>query len=87
MADCILALYRSAVDVGREWAADFRDVPAPGWAVVPSDDPFLSAQSARDAASQAKASVADLVGLGHWWMLQDAARCAAVIERFGASLA
>ena len=25
MAECILALYRSAVDVGREWAPDFRD--------------------------------------------------------------
>ena len=30
MADCILDLYRSAIDVGREWAPDFHDIPAPG---------------------------------------------------------
>jgi pimeloyl-ACP methyl ester carboxylesterase len=74
MAECILALYRSAVDVGREWAPDFRDVPAPGLVVVPSEDPFLSADSARNAATRAKASVAELAGLGHWWMLQDPAQ-------------
>jgi hypothetical protein len=41
MAGCILALYRSAADVGRQWAPDFHDVPAPGLVVVPSEDPFL----------------------------------------------
>jgi pimeloyl-ACP methyl ester carboxylesterase len=86
MAGCILALYRSAVDVGQEWAPDFRDVPVPGMVVIPSEDPFLAAKSTRDAARQAKASVADLAGLGHRWMLQDAARGAAMLERFWASL-
>src|SRR5439155_26267060 len=42
MADCILALYRSASDVGKEWAPDFKDIPAPGAVVVPADDPFLA---------------------------------------------
>ena len=82
MAECILALYRSAVDVGREWAPDFRDVPAPGLVVLPSEDPFLSAEGARRAARQAGAAVAELTGLGHWWMLQDAPRAADILERF-----
>lgn len=86
MVGCILALYRSAVNVGREWAPDFRDVPVPGLVVVPSEDPFLAATSARDAARQAGASVAELAGLGHWWMLQDPARSAAMLERFWTSL-
>src|SRR6266566_771546 len=43
MADCILALYRSAVDVGREWGGDFENVPVPGLTLLASDDPFLSA--------------------------------------------
>ncbi|MGH8910162.1 MAG: alpha/beta fold hydrolase [Egibacteraceae bacterium] len=86
MAGCILALYRSAAEVGREWAPDFRDVPAPGLVVVPSQDPFLSVKSARDAARRARASVVDLAGLGHWWVLQDAAAGAATLERFWASL-
>lgn len=82
MVGCILELYRSAVDVGREWAPDFRDVPAPGLVVLPSEDPFLSAEGARRAARQSGAAVAELTGLGHWWMLQDAARGAAILERF-----
>lgn len=86
MADCILALYRSAVDVGREWGPEFRAVPAPGLVVVPSDDPFLPADRARTAAAAAGAKVAELPGLGHWWMLQDPARGAAVLEDFWASL-
>lgn len=86
MAGCILALYRSAVDVGREWAPSFRDVPAPGLVVIPSEDPFLSVKGARRAARHAKAGMADLAGLGHWWMLQDPARGAGMLERFWASL-
>lgn len=85
MAECILALYRSAVDVGREWGPEFRDVQSPGLVVVPSEDPFLSATGARNAAGRAGASVVDLAGLGHWWMLQDAAGGAAMLERFWAS--
>ncbi|MBW3580100.1 MAG: alpha/beta hydrolase [Actinobacteria bacterium] len=86
MADSILRLYRSAVDVGREWGPEFLDVARPGLVVVPSDDPFLSPDGARRAAARAGASVAELEGLGHWWMLQDPARGAAVLETFWTSL-
>jgi pimeloyl-ACP methyl ester carboxylesterase len=86
MGECILALYRSAVDVGREWAAEFHDIPAPGLVLVPSQDPFLSGAIARAGAARAGATVAELPGLGHWWMLQDPARGAAVLEEFWASL-
>lgn len=86
MAGCILALYRSAVDVGRQWAPEFRDIQAPGLVVLPAEDPFLSAESARNAARRAKASEVELAGLGHWWMLQDPAGGAAVLERFWESL-
>jgi pimeloyl-ACP methyl ester carboxylesterase len=82
MADCILALYRSAVNVVREWAPTFRDIPAPGLVAVPSEDPFLAPDSARAAAQASGAQVTDLSGLGHWWMLQDPARGAAMLEDF-----
>jgi pimeloyl-ACP methyl ester carboxylesterase len=87
MTECILALYRSAVDVGREWGADFRDVKAPGLVLLPSEDPFLSAEGARNAAAGAGAGVAELAGLGHWWMLQDPAAGAKALEEFWASVA
>ena len=86
MTGCILALYRSAVDVGREWAPDFHDVPAPGLTVVPSDAPFLSPDTARNAAHRARASVVDMPGVGHWWMLQDPAGSVGILERFWAEL-
>jgi hypothetical protein len=40
MAASILALYRSAVDVGKEWAPDFHDIPRLGLVIIPSEDPF-----------------------------------------------
>jgi hypothetical protein len=85
MADCILDLYRSAVDVGKEWSPDFRDVSEPGLVLVPSEDQFLSDSGARLGARQAGAAVADLPGLGHWWMLQDPEKGAAVLAEFWSS--
>jgi pimeloyl-ACP methyl ester carboxylesterase len=86
MADCILDLYRSAVDVGKEWGPDFVDIPAPGLVLAPSDDPFLSEPTARAGADRAGARVEKLDGVGHWWMLQDPARGARVLEGFWTSL-
>jgi pimeloyl-ACP methyl ester carboxylesterase len=87
MTDCILDLYRSAVDVGRQWGPDFTAIPAPGLAVIPAEDPFLSAASAGAAAARAGARTVRLDGLGHWWMLQDPARAAAVLREFWATVA
>jgi pimeloyl-ACP methyl ester carboxylesterase len=86
MAQSILALYRSAVDVGREWGPDFKAIPKPGLVIIPSEDAFLSAEGAATSARRAEASVETLDGLGHWWMLQDPARGARVLESFWASL-
>jgi hypothetical protein len=65
MADCILDLYRSAVDVGKRWGPDFAAIPAPGLAIIPSEDPFLSAASASKAAARSGAMTTTLDGLGH----------------------
>jgi pimeloyl-ACP methyl ester carboxylesterase len=86
MAESILALYRSAVDVGREWSPDFTDIPKPGLVVVPTEDPFLSGDSAETSARRAGAAVVKLEGIGHWWMLQDPGKGAQVLEEFWASL-
>lgn len=86
MAACILSLYRSAVDVGQEWGPDFHDIGVPGIVLLPSEDPFLSAEGARSAARRAGVEIAELEGLGHWWMLQDPARGAALLGDFWASL-
>jgi pimeloyl-ACP methyl ester carboxylesterase len=86
MADCILALYRSALDVGKEWAPDFHDIARPGRILVPSDDAFLSADLSRNSAKRTGASITELDGVGHWWMLQDPERGAKVLQEFWATL-
>src|SRR3954454_10452453 len=86
MAGCILDLYRSAVDVGKEWYGDFVGIPKPGMVLVPSEDPFLAEASAEASAARAGAQVGRLEGLGHWWMLQDPARSAATLREFWSSL-
>ncbi|HEV3226321.1 MAG TPA: alpha/beta hydrolase [Acidimicrobiales bacterium] len=86
MTDCILALYRSATNVGKEWAPDFKDIPKPGAVIVPSEDPFLNGDGARNGAKQSGASVIELDGVGHWWMLQDPKRGAAELEKFWGTL-
>ena len=86
MADCILALYRSAVDVGKEWAPDFHDIATPGLDPRPVGRrvPVGRPEPEQRASARARRST-ELDGLGHWWMLQDPERGAAVLEEFWAS--
>jgi pimeloyl-ACP methyl ester carboxylesterase len=86
MASAILSLYRSAVDVGEEWSPEFRDIKAPGLALVASDDPYGSASRSRQGAERSGASVAELEGIGHWWMLEAPERVAPVLEEFWSGL-
>ena len=82
MAGCILDLYRSATSVQDDWGPDFVDIPKPGMVVVPGDDPFLDAEGRTRAAQRAGARTARLDGVGHWWMAQDPAAAAAMLESF-----
>ncbi len=86
MARAILALYRSAVDVGEEWTPDFRDIPRPGLVLSASADPFGAAHRSEAGAERAGARTAVLEGLGHWWMLQSPETVAPVLKEFWASL-
>ncbi len=85
MARCILALYRSAAQPAMAgWGRECGPAASrPGLAIIPADDPFTGGidKAARSAARLgARTEVLD--GLGHWWMLQDPARGARVLEAF-----
>ena len=89
MGRCIVALYRSAAQPamarwGRELEAAER---RPALAIVATEDPYTGGEAMhRRAAERFGADVVILAGLGHWWMLQDPAQGADVINRFVAGL-
>lgn len=86
MGRCILALYRSAVQPKMHlWAEQYREVAhrPETLVVIALDDPYTGGPDmARRVAQRWQARVAELDGLGHWWMMQDPARSAAVLAEF-----
>jgi pimeloyl-ACP methyl ester carboxylesterase len=87
MTTCILALYRSAVSVGKEWTGECRAIAKPGLALLATSDPFLPVTNTKNAANRAGARIAELPGLGHWWMLEDPRAAANVLSGFWTSVA
>jgi pimeloyl-ACP methyl ester carboxylesterase len=89
MGRCILALYRSAAqpvmsDLGQRLEAAAQ---RPGLVIIPTEDGYTGGEErARWSAGEARAEVAVLPGLGHWWMLQDPAAGASALEKFWSSI-
>jgi pimeloyl-ACP methyl ester carboxylesterase len=89
MGRCLLALYRSARQPAMEnWGKDLEKAAVrPGLAVVPTEDTYTGgAALARRAAGRAGARVEPLDGRGHWWMCEDPALGACVLDSFFASV-
>ncbi len=86
MVDCILKLYRSAVDVKTQWGPSLGRVPAPGMVLLPTEDPFNDEGRVRRVAERAGARVEPLEGVGHFWPYQAPDRGAAALRDFWASL-
>lgn len=82
MATAILTLYRSAADIGNEWGPGIDEIEGPGLVVQSMQDPFRSPRLAARLAERTGASTAELPDAGHWWMLEQPAEAAAVLERF-----
>jgi pimeloyl-ACP methyl ester carboxylesterase len=85
MGRCILSLYRSAVQPNMtRWGDELAAAPHPRMLVVIAhDDPYTGGPDmSRRQALRFGAAVAELDGLGHWWMMQDPARSAAMLLDF-----
>jgi pimeloyl-ACP methyl ester carboxylesterase len=89
MGRCVLALYRSAAQPRmQEWAVDAEKASArPGLVLIPTADPFTGGTGgSHKMATVTGAKAVELDGLEHWWMLQDPAHGARVLEEFWASV-
>ncbi|MFI6044284.1 alpha/beta fold hydrolase [Nocardia sp. NPDC051321] len=85
MGRAILALYRSAAQPAMAIVGKDIDKAAarPGLCIIPTEDPFVGTVDQRTRSGQrAGARIATLTSLGHWWMLQDPVRGAAVLDEF-----
>ena len=81
MKDCILKLYRSAVNVGSEWWPDLKNIPGRGQLIWGMDDPYMAVSFAEGLAKETKARLVKLNGVGHWWPVQAPAEAAATLEK------
>jgi pimeloyl-ACP methyl ester carboxylesterase len=70
------------------WGRDLEKAAArPGLVIIATEDHYVGGEApARRSAKRARAEVAVLEGLGHWWMCQDPARGAAVLNAFFAKM-
>src|SRR5262249_11225192 len=83
MKRCILALYRSAVHVGREWEGDLARITAPGLVLWGTTDPYAAARFGERLAARVRARFVAL-DCSHWWQLERPTEVAAHLEKFWA---
>ena len=85
MKDCILRLYRSAVNVGAEWQPDLEKVRRPALILWGKNDPYVTPRFAERLAQRVGGELLMFEGCGHWWPIERAAEAAAALERFWAA--
>ena len=82
MKECILGLYRSAVQVGEEWEDGVARCDRPALVLWSRDDPYVAPRFAERLAARVHGELVFLEGCGHWWPLERPAEAAAALERF-----
>jgi pimeloyl-ACP methyl ester carboxylesterase len=70
MKQCILKLYRSAVNVGAEWEDGLKRIPPGGLVLWGEDDPYASASFGARLGERTGSRFRSFPGCGHWWQLQ-----------------
>jgi len=84
MKRAMLSLYRSAVDVGREWQPGVETIDRPALILWGKDDPYVGPVFAERLAARVRGELVLFEGCGHWWPLERPAEAAAALERFWA---
>ncbi len=87
MKDCILCLYRSAVNAGREWEPDLSKIRAPGLVLWGTHDEACPVMFADRLAEATHARRVVKFETGHWFLLQAPAETARALEEHWQSAA
>ena len=86
MGDCILRLYRSALEVGKQWQPDLAKVRTPGLAFWGSGDTACPVAFADELALDTKAGRVLKLDAGHWTIVERSAEIAQALENHWASV-
>ena len=86
MKDCILKLYRSATEVGKEWQPATENIDRPGLLIWGEKDPYMQVEFARKMAERTGARLLVFEDSSHWWPLEKPAEAASALEEFWASV-
>jgi pimeloyl-ACP methyl ester carboxylesterase len=82
MKACILALYRSAIDVADDWFADLEQVRARGLVLWGERDPYASSRFGERLAQNVKGCFTQVPDAGHWYQIEQPAFVAQRLEVF-----
>lgn len=86
MKTAILALYRSATNVGKEWWPDLSRITAPGLVIFGERDPYVNYKFGEKLAAKVGAKFVLIKDCGHWWEAERPVETAQALEAFWASL-
>jgi len=86
MKECILKLYRSATEVGKEWQPDTEHIDRPGLLIWGGKDPYMQVDFARNMENRTGARLLVFEDSSHWWPLEKPAEAASALEEFWASV-
>jgi pimeloyl-ACP methyl ester carboxylesterase len=81
MKRCILRLYRSAIDVGKEWGPDLARAAGRGLVLWGERDPYAAPTWGERLARRTGARFVSLPECSHWWPLERPAEVAALLTR------
>lgn len=85
MKECILGLYRSAVNVGAEWEDGVAKIRRPALVLWARDDPFVEPRFAERLAARVHGELHFFEGCGHFWPYERPAEAATALEKFWAA--
>ena len=81
MGDCILRLYRSAIDVGAEWQGALHNISRPGLVFWGQRDSACPVQFADQLAKDTNAQKVIKLDSDHWTIIERSAEVAAALEQ------
>lgn len=85
MGDCVLRLYRSALEVGKQWQPDLGKVQAPGLVFWGEEDTACAVAFANELVSDTNARRVLKLNAGHWTIVERSAEVAQALENHWAS--